>query len=60
MILWECVTLIRCLLKDLPGDLPIESSLPGMTQQNKLYMEALKVRQVQIMTKKVSVPSSGD
>jgi hypothetical protein len=31
-----------------------------MTQQNKLYKEALTARQVQIMTKNVSIPSSGD
>jgi hypothetical protein len=31
-----------------------------MTQQNKLYKKAPTERQVQIMTKNVSVPSSGD
>jgi hypothetical protein len=31
-----------------------------MAQQNKLYKKALTKRQAQIMTKNVSVPSSGD
>jgi hypothetical protein len=30
-----------------------------MTQEDKLYKKARTKRQVQIMTKKVSVPSSG-
>jgi hypothetical protein len=31
-----------------------------MTQKNKLYMKFLTTGQVQIMTKNVSFPSSGD
>jgi hypothetical protein len=31
-----------------------------MTQQNKLYKKAPTARHVQIMTKNISVPSSGD